>query len=691
MAPEVLIVGDGSRRADLVERLQALGYAASVCSSDDLAQRIEQGKVPAAVVVCTEDDDPRQLMTALRSTRQGSGVPVTLYGPLGGRIGDLVDVLDLGADHFLEEPADDEQLATAIADLAGPGASPMGPPPSPEPTPAPADSEPPPAEPGSTEGVLGQLHRTLDKLEARLREHGDGDSDDLDLAELGFAELPDTGESIPVEPSRGSSIELYLSRGEAGTTTASVPAPSVRHESSGIREPTERLGHVQTRAESADPGDAEAEFGLSEDRSRGDRTGGDRAGGDRVGGDRASGDRAGGARLDGDRADEDRADGNRAGGDRADGDRADGDRASGDRAGGDQAGGDRPRRRPPLPIETHGSLHRVEVPRLLWRLHRAGYTGALLIEQGRVHKRLWWREGDIVFVRSNVGHDRLVDGLLRRGLLTREQYDTARGLADEEPGRLGARLVEAGFIKATELPRVFRNHLTRIIDSTFPWSDGHWTLLPDERVEEAALIDTPVALIVAEGIRHRMESSQLTALLGGLDRFPRFRIEGVVDGTRALAERLMLTPSEEAWLTRLDGSQLLRELRDDPRVDELELLGLVYMLHVLEHLELRAEGAADSDAAPGSVDRARIRDRLQLAREGDYFAMLGLSRDAGRLDVRRAHAQLRQTFADEHLEADTLVSLARELDELRELLDEARDVLMDEGLRSAYLAHLEDP
>jgi hypothetical protein len=35
--------------------------------------------------------------------------------------------------------------------------------------------------------------------------------------------------------------------------------------------------------------------------------------------------------------------------------------------------------------------------------------------------------------------------------------------------------------------------------------------------------------------------------------------------------------------------------------------------------------------------------------------------------------------------------LRGQLEELRDLLDEARDVLADEGLRSAYLAHLEQP
>ncbi|MEM9461816.1 MAG: hypothetical protein AAGF11_47095, partial [Myxococcota bacterium] len=85
MAPEVLIVGDASRRADLVARVQKLGYAVSVCSAADLAQRVAERKVPSAVVVCTEDEDPRPLMADLRGTRLGAGIPVTLHGPLGGR------------------------------------------------------------------------------------------------------------------------------------------------------------------------------------------------------------------------------------------------------------------------------------------------------------------------------------------------------------------------------------------------------------------------------------------------------------------------------------------------------------------------------------------------------------------------------------------------------------------------------
>jgi hypothetical protein len=359
---------------------------------------------------------------------------------------------------------------------------------------------------------------------------------------------------------------------------------------------------------------------------------------------------------------------------------------------------DRPRRAVPLPIERRGSLAAVEVPRLLWRLHRAQFDGAIALVRGRVEKRLWMEAGQIVFARSNLGQDRLVDGLLRRGLLTRAQYEAARRLAAKEPRRAGQLLVEAGLLKPAELPRVLREHLSHIVDSTFPWTDGAWELAPGERCEEAVRLETPTALVLAEGVRHRMDAAQLTALLGGLEQYPRVRSEAALrmGGIAALADQLVMSPSEEALLGRLDGRSSLRRLLESPsgpEVDEAELLALVYVLHVLEIVDVVGEPQPEvaSDHDPVALDGQRIAERLRLAREADYFALLGLDRGATRADVRRACTELGRTFADEALEPRTRATMAAELAELRSALDEARDILCDDALRSAYLAHLEDP
>jgi hypothetical protein len=282
--------------------------------------------------------------------------------------------------------------------------------------------------------------------------------------------------------------------------------------------------------------------------------------------------------------------------------------------------------------------------------------------------------------------------LLRRGLLTRVQYETARRLAAKEPRRAGQLLVESGFLKADELSRVLREHLVRIVDSTFPWNEGRWVLEPSARCEEAVTLELPVPRIIFDGIRHRLEPAQLWALIGGPRQFPCVR-EQAAGRAALLADGLRLSPSEEAWIERLDGHHSLEDLTSDPRSDELECLCVVYGLHVLEFLDLQGEPRPRPPAVvdPIEVDRRRIDERLALVREADYFEILGLSRDAKASDVRRAHADLAATFADDALESSTVQRLRPEIEEIRVALAEALAVLGDDTLRNAYLAHLEEP
>jgi hypothetical protein len=662
VSPEILIVGDPTARAGLVRRIRAGGYAVSLCAPPDLDTRMAGGRLPGAIVVCLDDIEPEPLMRRLRNTRLGAAVPVTLYGPLGGPVGDLADVLDLGADHFLEAPADDDALLAALEELAGPASTEPEPHPWSERSSGSGEVSRPYRteilEEGSGSGrsasapglrasdpVIGQLHRTLDMLEERLRE-GDASRRDVreepDLDDLGLDAVPDVeidpGDSqdrLSAEqfdlPMLGGSPRAAAMAGAATASRHGSPEATVLLEESGpvlgLRAPFRRTGTASGAALRARRSDAEGD----------------------------------------DEPDHDPA---------------------------PVALRDRPRRSAPLPVERKGSVDAVEVPRLLWMLHRARYTGRLTLERGRVQKQFWLDNGDLVFARSNVGQDRLTDGLLRRGVLTRNQYETARRLAAKEPRRAGQLLVEAGFLKPSELHGILRTHLMRIVDSTFPWTDGTWTLDPDETTREPVTLTESMAVVLAEGIRQRMEPRQLYDLLGGPDQYPRLRAESLGNGgLRALAEHLRLSASEEAFVARLDGRKSLRRLAADPGTDELEMLAIVYALHVIGHIDTSGEPppAPGVERDPSQVDEARIRERLQLAREADYFALLGLPRDACRLDVRRAHVDLLRVFAPEALEPRTRDRFADELAELRAALDEARDVLSDDAMRSAYLAHLREP
>ena len=228
MGPQLLIVADPDRGRDVAEQVRALGYDANTCAPRELNRMVRMADPPDAVMLSADDADPSLVLAGLRRSRRGASIPVLVFAAMGGDIKDLADVLDLGGDGFVPEPIEDDVLSQALDELVGPpeepqldaprarerrgssGARRAAPPPSFEPPPNPPEEEDVPryeSQPrdsaasssswrrettdvldergrvrerdflgdaregkGESNAVLGQLHATLDRLEARLRD-----------------------------------------------------------------------------------------------------------------------------------------------------------------------------------------------------------------------------------------------------------------------------------------------------------------------------------------------------------------------------------------------------------------------------------------------------------------------------------------------------------------------------------------
>jgi xanthine/CO dehydrogenase XdhC/CoxF family maturation factor len=98
--------------------------------------------------------------------------------------------------------------------------------------------------------------------------------------------------------------------------------------------------------------------------------------------------------------------------------------------------------------------------------------------------------------------------------------------------------------------------------------------------------------------------------------------------------------------------------------------------------------------APDVIDhdavRARIRARRALVEEGDYFALLGVSRNATNYDIRRAFTSLRKEFDPAHILTPFTADLAEDVQLILEILDEAYEILRDAVRRERYRRALED-
>jgi hypothetical protein len=87
--------------------------------------------------------------------------------------------------------------------------------------------------------------------------------------------------------------------------------------------------------------------------------------------------------------------------------------------------------------------------------------------------------------------------------------------------------------------------------------------------------------------------------------------------------------------------------------------------------------------------RTRILTRKALVDEGDYFAVLGVSRDATGYDIRRAFTTLRRELEPSHVLTSRTADLAEVVTEIISVVEEAYQILSDQRRRERYRRAIE--
>jgi len=348
----------------------------------------------------------------------------------------------------------------------------------------------------------------------------------------------------------------------------------------------------------------------------------------------------------------------------------------------------RARRRAHAPEQ--GRLAETCVPELLWGLFRSHGTARVHLERGDIAKDIWVVRGHPRFATSTQASDRLIELLGRRSLIPPQKIETARTLVGRDERRAGEVLVEAGFLKEEEFDALLSEHLVAIVWSVLGWTEGTFEIFHGEEADEPTQIKPAIAPLLIEGLAYYTDRRDLERWLGSMGQRTALgeRLQAP-DGFDQVAAELDLSGTHVAWMRRLGGSDSLATMSARAH-DGQGLLALVYVL-ALEGLISITTVRADRRGHRSSehIDEDRIAARMRLVRDGNYFALLGLGADARPMDVRRAFHELSQTFQPSAIEPAVRSRRADDLVELRAALTEAMEVLSDEVLRSAYLAHFE--
>lgn len=202
----------------------------------------------------------------------------------------------------------------------------------------------------------------------------------------------------------------------------------------------------------------------------------------------------------------------------------------------------------------YGDLQTLMPMGLIGAISATGRTGLLTLERGDVLKEAYFESGDPVFVASNDPQERFGNFLILRGLLTKEELDSALIAMPHFGGRLGQTLVGLKILKPVEAINLLAEQVGEKLLRTCCWDYGRFVWQDDKRnPHESVSLHLNSTKIVAQGVRSLAASRLKEWIEPRLALTPSFM-------EAAPFETYEFGPSLTALLTTMDGTRSIRAL-----------------------------------------------------------------------------------------------------------------------------------
>lgn len=345
-----------------------------------------------------------------------------------------------------------------------------------------------------------------------------------------------------------------------------------------------------------------------------------------------------------------------------------------------------------------GDLSQVPFAELLWGISQAKLTGLLELEREDQGKQIFFEQGQPMYAKSSFREENLCRQLVREGLLTDVQEEKALLRASEDSKPLARVLVDMDILDPRQLHNQMRKNLVYRILQCFSWEEGSYQFLEDRFSIEAVVASRmSPARLVLEGVRRMLPELFLEEVdpekLYSLKHDVASELENwklkenelaflhtlttphSPTGLAKAAKRDLNDVRRDFYAFRLLG--LLVEGDGERPLDELVAETLVSILH-------SAQVVPTTSLTSEDLQRRLATDHLRFMGM-DFFELLGVSETSSPEEVEEAFQAFNKEL-DHSLPADELGEEEHEqLDEIKAKGEKARDVLLNERLRSDYL------
>lgn len=342
----------------------------------------------------------------------------------------------------------------------------------------------------------------------------------------------------------------------------------------------------------------------------------------------------------------------------------------------------------PASLPRYGDLVAMPLPRLVFELYLATFSGVLLVARHGQKRTLYFWGGLPARIDADDAKETLVSVFLSHGRLTPEQAQQAKAKAVQGKISEADALLELDLVKKSELLDAHKSLTEDILVETFGWRDGTYRLDPNNRFGDTSLLAEvhPIKAIF-RGVREHYDLTSLLTFFQGLRE--RYAVSTQLFKVHFEALGPFLRNLELVSL--LDGKTTFEEiLRSDDR-RAMEVAQALYVLLVTDMVRPReAPGEAAKvvpvmAAPPRAVAPADYREITRacdaIAKEylriKDCDAQEALQpKDSTAEATEQAYAAKLAPFLPERLPAGLPDDMTRRAREIRDLLGRAKALLL---------------
>ena len=359
-----------------------------------------------------------------------------------------------------------------------------------------------------------------------------------------------------------------------------------------------------------------------------------------------------------------------------------------------------------------GDVKDMTIPWLFQSLRAEKKTGTVTFSRETGIKKVNFQNGDVIFASSNLDNDRLEDFLLRSNKLTRAQFDASTELTKKTGKKLGAILIELGFISPQDLVAGFKEQVKKIILSLFIWRDGRY-IFDDGPLPSSDII--PLQMSIGNLIIEGIQGQDWQVVRKSLPPL-RTKLRPAADPS-FLFQGADIEQDQRSILSLIDGDKTIEELCSLSGLGDFNTLKAIYALLALKMAEtgaikteqemksarsavqnaVAAEQRKPSESRPQEqkpdaagqaaapvVTRQMIQEAFVTMKSQDDYQALGVTRSATPQELKKAYFRLAKVYhPDRHFDAE-MSDLKETLETLFTRIHKAYQTLNDPVQRQNY-------